>query len=89
MNELDSESINEPAVAHNIRAYIDMQDSFEVETLDIMPIEQVIPNQPCCSLYDEDQSIYRSFITDVNLINDTATIQYVDYGNVSEVPLDK
>lgn len=87
LNEL--ESINELAVANNIRAFIDMQDAFEDETLDIMPIQQIIPNQPCCSLYNVDQSIYRSVITDVNLINDTATIQYVDYGNVSEVPLEK
>lgn len=76
-------------MANNIRAFIDMQDAFEDETLDIMPIQQIIPNQPCCSLYNVDQSIYRSVITDVNLINDTATIQYVDYGNVSEVPLEK
>jgi len=65
-----------------------METSFQEEALECISITEIIPNSPCCSIYDDDKRIYRSVITDINLIEASATVHFIDYGNVSVVPFD-
>ncbi|XP_071949061.1 tudor domain-containing protein 1-like isoform X3 [Antedon mediterranea] len=42
----------------------------------------------CCSIFAEDQSWYRALVLDVNVDNQCASVQYVDYGNKAKVAFD-
>jgi len=61
----------------------------ESESIKQRPVamEQITLGMPCCSIYES--ILYRAAVKDFNFIENTATVQFVDYGNVEIVKLEE
>ena len=92
---LDEENLDPTdSSSKNLKAYTEMEfeylsDSEEEIIKKRINMEMITQNLPCVSYFSADGCLYRGVVKDVNYFENTANVNFIDYGNVEEVNLEK